>query len=510
MQVQTTAPARSPSILDILRNVWLYGLAWSAIAALSLLKYFCLSADFPNNSPWMIDQAKFTDEGWWANAAIMHQLLGHWRVAGDYNPAVVLPVWPSLLSILFHFTGVSIIAARALNVTLSIATLVIVFCIVRRYTAGHSAFPATLTILVLAASPFAFFFSRLATLDTLVIFEFFLALLVASKASMQRIWSLIALSLLISAMILTKTTAIVLIPAVFWIAWQAIDGKRTGFVRAIFSVGIFPAVLVKLYAAAVSLAGYGDDYRYFFAVNAVPPIELNHTYATITEFLRGCLWIDRSLCYLVPVILVFSIVWKRSLWCNPLSTACWIALAGQTLFLFSRQEDFAPRYYLPMLPPLAIIVGIAYTEVVFHSRKIAFTFAALLVFSAAFNTKMILQFLSQRQYQFINAANSIKRIVQSNPQQKQLMLGISGSQISLMTGIPSINDSYGTEDMNEKVLRYQPGWYLAWNTSEEQEKTFLAPFRVEKIASYPAFDDDDRNELILYKLALRNENISHH
>ena len=29
----------------------------------------------------MMDQAKFTDEGWWANAAVRHFLIGHWQVA---------------------------------------------------------------------------------------------------------------------------------------------------------------------------------------------------------------------------------------------------------------------------------------------------------------------------------------------------------------------------------------------------------------------------------------------
>ena len=489
---------------------WLYIAALLAIAALSVLKYCYLSADFPNDSPWMIDQAKFTDEGWWANAAVMHQLLGHWYVAGDYNPAVVLPVWPLLLGILFHFTGVSVIAARAVNVTLSIATLGVVFALVRRHTANSSLAPATLALLLLAASPFAFFFNRLATLDTLVIFEFFLILLIASLTSLRRLWPLAAFALLITAMILTKTTAIVLVPAAFWIAWRAMDGKRAGFVRAMLAAGIIPAALVKLYSAAVSLAGYGEDYRYFFAVNAMPPIQWSHTYATLGEFLNGCFWIDQSLCWIVPIILLVSLLWKRTLWRNPLFTGCWIALAGQTLFLFSRQEDFAPRYYLPMLAPLVILIAMLYAELAVHSRKIAFVFSALLVFSAAFNTRIILQMLSQREYQFIDAANSIQQIIERDPQQKKLMLGISGSQISLMTGIPSINDSYGTEDLKEKVLRYQPGWYLAWNTAEEQEKTFLAPFRVEKVASYPAFDDEDRNELILYRLVPRKESFSPH
>ena len=121
------------------------------IGVLSVVKFFFLTADFPNYSPWMIDQAKFTDEGWWANAAVMHVLTGSWYVAGDYNPAVDLPVWPVLLSGLFRFTGVSVAAARALNVGLSIATLGVVFALVRRYCRLNAATPALIAVLLIFA-----------------------------------------------------------------------------------------------------------------------------------------------------------------------------------------------------------------------------------------------------------------------------------------------------------------------------------------------------------------------
>ena len=107
----------------ILLRRWFRFAMWVPVCALSILKFFYLTADFPNDSLWMIDQAKFTDEGWWGSAAVMHALTGHWYVPGDYNPAVALPVWPLLLSAMFHFTGVSVVAARALNVAISIATL---------------------------------------------------------------------------------------------------------------------------------------------------------------------------------------------------------------------------------------------------------------------------------------------------------------------------------------------------------------------------------------------------
>ena len=149
---------------------WLPISLLSLALILCLLRFACLHADFPNHSPWWLDQAKYTDEGWWANAAVRHFLIGHWEVPGDYNPAVVVPVWPTLLTLLFELTGVSIIAARALNVAFSAATVALVYFLLRRY--GGTQTTAAIAVLLLAASPFAF--SRLATLDTMVVFEWVL------------------------------------------------------------------------------------------------------------------------------------------------------------------------------------------------------------------------------------------------------------------------------------------------------------------------------------------------
>ncbi len=484
---------------------WLAIAAWTAILALSILRFCYLKADFPNFSPWMIDQAKYTDEGWWASGAVMHHLLGHWYVAGDYNPAVAAPVWPVLLGLVFHFTGVSLVAARALNVAVSIATLGVVFFLVRRYAGGNAATPATLAVLLMAASPFAFVFSRLAILDSLVVFEFCLASLIASFASARRIWPLVALPILVAIMILTKTTAVLLLPAVFWLAWNAMERKLNALPRVILAIGVLPAALFAGYAALISRLGYGNDYKYFFDANGMPDIAWERSYTVILSLLQGGSWVDRVLYPIGLLILALSIVWKRKLWSNPLFSSCWIALAAQGCFLFHRQDDFAPRYFLILLAPLVLIVVLAFGELAIRNRKIAAIFLFALVLSAAMNVATIFQFVVHRQYQFCDAAASIRKIVVSDPRQNPLILGVSGSQISLMTGIPSINDSYGTQDMAQKVLLYQPGWYLAWNGIAEEHRAPLVPFQLEEVASYPVFDDDERNQLILYKMVRRGD-----
>jgi hypothetical protein len=477
---------------------------WAPVCALAIVKFFYLSADFPNYSPWMIDQAKYTDEGWWGSAAVMHFLTGHWYVAGDYNPGVALPVWPLLLGTVFHFTGVSVVAARALNVVISIATLGVVFALVRRYTSKATEIPALFAVLLLSASPFAFVFSRLAILDTLVVFEFCLLLLVASFATARRVWLLAVLAILITAMMLTKTTAALLVPAVFWVAWSAMGRKTVGFLRTTLSVGVLPAALLKGYAALASMSGYGADYKYFFRVNAMPVVEWRQSIGTLSELLQNCFWIDRVLYPIGLVILVLTVAWKRKLWSNPLFAASWMAIAAQAVFIFSRQDDYAPRYFLVMLAPLVWIVVLTFGELIVHARKTAVVLLIAMIGAVVANVVMTGQFLTQRDYDFSYAANSIRNIIRSHPEQKALMLGVSGPELSMMTGIPSINDGFGTEEMAQKVVRYQPGWYLAWKDTEPEKQSSLSGFQLEKVASYPAFDDDDRGALTIYKMVRKS------
>ena len=92
----------------VLITLWI-----TCVCVLASFHFVHLEADFPNYSRWM-DWAKYTDEGWYANAAIQHYLTGQWHVSGDLNTAVAVPVWPAVVWVVFHFTGVSIEAARAL------------------------------------------------------------------------------------------------------------------------------------------------------------------------------------------------------------------------------------------------------------------------------------------------------------------------------------------------------------------------------------------------------------
>jgi 4-amino-4-deoxy-L-arabinose transferase-like glycosyltransferase len=458
---------------------------------LCLMRFVWLHADFPNHSPWMLDSAKYTDEGWWANAAVRHFLIGHWEVAGDYNPAAAVPVWPALLTMVFKLTGVSIIAARAVNVGFSAATVALLYLLIRRY--GGTQTTAAVAAVLLAASPFAFAFSRLATLDTMVVFEWVLMLWAASYADREHSWPLPLLGVLMGAMVLTKTTSLALLPSILWLLW-----KRN--LRALLTVSALAGVVLGTYFLLLLRSRYAGDYHYFFDINALADVELKRTGSLVKQLFRHGLWIDRILYPASLAVLVLSLIWLRRLWRNPLIAASWIAFAGNALYILRRQDDYAPRYFLVMLVPLILVLVLTLQELESRHRGLATLLAATLTIAVILNTEQIFSFLAHRQYQFYGAAKSIQATVNAEPGANRLLLGTSADQLSLMIGISAINDGYSSEDLTEKVSRYQPGWYVGWNDLDQDILESLTEYRLDQAASYPVFDHEDRNRLKLYRM----------
>jgi Dolichyl-phosphate-mannose-protein mannosyltransferase len=363
--------------------------------------------------------------------------------------------------------------------------------LLRRYQVAG--FAAALAALLLAASPFAFAFSRLATLDTIIVFEWTLALWLASYAGAETLWPAIALAVLIPAMLLTKTTALVLLPAVFWLLW-----KKSA--RVALGVGVTAAAMMALYTSLVLHSRYGGDYHYFFHINAMAKVNLKETGCYLLQLFENGMWVDRVLYPAGLAELALSLVWLRSLWKNPLFAASWIAIAAQSFFILRRQDDYAPRYFLVMLLPLILISVLTLEELSVRNRPLGWLLTAILAAGVVLNIYQVAGFLQHREYQFYSAAKSIRAMVNASPAVHRLLLGTSADQLSLMTGIPAINDSYTSQDLGQKVLLYQPGWYLGWNDLDQDILDSLSDYRLDEIANFPVFDRDERNRLKLYRM----------
>jgi hypothetical protein len=264
---------------------------------------------------------------------------------------------------------------------------------------------------------------------------------------------------------------------------------------------------------------YLEDYRYLFSANAYTGIELEPLYSVVLNTLTDGAWMGKALYLSLYAALALVLFWRPRLLTNPLIPALLLWIGGYFAFL-AYHNNLQPRYYIVVAVPITAFVALAIdglcrvptnmgapgpapgTRVRGWARTTSTVIATLVVLAISLPDAVEqLHFVLHPTYDFRNAAQQIAALVRADKTHSNLILSISGSDITLMTGLPSIDDDFGTLELPDRVRAYHPGWYVAWNDVEDDKTEALAPlYQLVRVAAFPAMDDADRNLLILYRL----------
>lgn len=477
------------------------------IVGFAIMHFAHLRADFPNRSPWMQDGAKYTDEGWYGNAAVTLCLTGKWYLAADFNPAVAMPVWPFLEFILYKLTGVTIEAARALAVSVFLINLLLVYLLLR----NRGPLWVTLAVLTLiTTSPFLYCYSRLATPEFLLIALTLAAINAALCLPPQRHplrWCVL-IGVLIALMMLAKPTAVFLLPAVAWAGLTALREKkdiavRCGFVAAGVSLGIYGSWL-----AVVWRRGWLPDYRYLFSANHAldrreiygPVVPILHTVYNALQV--GYLAFPLIGLFAVLMVISWNRSWTRRLLLDPVFGAALLAIFGYSLFCVLHVPEL---HYFPLLVIFGFIVLLKCTSALVGEtgweNRIVLMVLLLILVGACINAVRTLNYASHPQYSFVNTADEITHYIDLHPNGRRLLVADSGDEITLITHLPALCDEFGTQSLASKLVRYQPGWYATWNSLDSRLlEDIHRNYSIEEVATFRAFDREDRDVLVLFKL----------
>lgn len=512
--------AAVPEVAGLRTMYWLRTAIVAASGLLFALHFLHLTADFPHGTPWM-DWSKYTDEGWYSDAAVRHLLSGHWYLQGDFNPGVALPVWPLLEAALFCVTGVSLAAARALTVVIFGAMLVAVWKLITRHeVAPGQSLAAPLAVLLLCLSPFFYAFERLAILEPLLATLAVLAMLAASSLqprsqgqapgrAWKAVWPALALGLLLPAMVLTKPTAIALLPAIGYLVWSRAGYRVLPAWRLAWPPGLLGLLIWLGYYGLFVRPYYLEDYQYLFAANAYTGFQLEPLARVLFYTVADGSWIGPVLYVTFFVLIVLLLLLRPRFFRNPLVPAWLLWLGGYFAFL-AYHNNLQARYYLLLAVPVTALTAMAFEEL----RRASFQLSSKMGRAAGVTAVAVcvlaitipdgvqeIGFVRHPAYTYVQAAQALARVVRANPSRSTLILSVSGSDLTLMNGLPSINTEFGTLDLDQRVRKYRPGWYVAWNELEDDDMKAMAPlYHPVPVASFPAMDDPDRNLLILYRL----------
>jgi 4-amino-4-deoxy-L-arabinose transferase-like glycosyltransferase len=501
---------------------WLYAVWLVVIGGFAVLHALNLRADFPNHSPWIFDFAKYTDEGWYGNAAVRAHLFGSWYLRGDFNPAPAVPVWPFLEWLLFFVTGVSIQAARGLAVAFFFANLVLSYMLLR---ARGPRWTALLALTLVVTSPFLYCFSRLAILEPMLIAFTLSAFNIAIRLPRLRrpiVWSIV-IGLLFTLMMLTKTTAVFLTPALGWIMILPLWGERKRLIRCIAAAAVTFVLTFGSWMGLVFVNGLLPDYEYLFFINKyIKPPEFYWPLISLWWSFHGGLWIDHILVPLAGLLILiaaaaaigWSSPWARKLLFDPVFGASILASAGYIAFM-TYQNHPQPRYFAFIAFFCFFLVAIG-AEALFGAdemlaprfplRWLGGAAIVLAAAAAAGNAAWTVSYALHPEYTYVTAAEQLTRYIDLHPNGNRLLVSISGDEITMMTHLPTLCDDFGTPtadmpDLVTKLAHYEPGWWATWNDIDAGTLEDLhAHFSLEQVASFHALDNSDRNILVLFKL----------
>jgi len=315
------------------------------------------------------------------------------------------------------------------------------------------------------------------------------------------------LGLVLPMMVLTKTTAVFLLPSVVWILFARAGYRPKTFMRmALPAFGLATAIWVAYYGLVVR-PHFLSDYKYLFTANAYTGITSENADEVLRDTITDGMWVGRMIYPLSVVAAIMALFSSQRLLRNPLVPALLLWIGGYAAFL-AYHDNLQPRYYLVVAVPLTLLVAVVF-ESTWNRRNVIAPLAhmagAMCVLALAvvviLDARQTVSYVTHPEYTFADAADRIREIVAADRTHNPLVLSISGSDLSLMTGLPSICDDFGTLELSDRVRQYQPGWYVAWNQVDDDKMDALTPlYRLRRVASFPAMDDPERNLLILYRL----------
>jgi hypothetical protein len=325
-----------------------------------------------------------------------------------------------------------------------------------------------------------------------------------------------------------------LLPALGWAILLPLWRNRKLALRcSVAAAGTF-LITFGIWMALVIGHNLLGDYKYLFFINKYDkPKEFYWPLLSFWWSFHGGLWVDRILIPLAGLLLLGAAVawwrskasaagtatgwgaWGRKLLLDPVFGASVLAAAGY-IFFMTYQNHPQPRYFA-LVAFFCFFMVVQGTEALLSQtagesgpwlRRLGWAALGLAVAAVGVNSIWTLNYVTHPEYTFVTAARQLTEYIDAHPNGKRLLVSISGDQITLVTHLPALCDDFGTAtprgrfpDLASKLAYYKPGWYATWNDLDPGTLEDLHNhFSLEQVASFRAFDDPERNRLVLFKL----------
>jgi 4-amino-4-deoxy-L-arabinose transferase-like glycosyltransferase len=422
-------------------------------------------------------------------------------------------LWSLLLTPLFHITGIHAIDARALAFLFTVGTVLVSGALISRAGRPHL---AAVTMILTGASPVLFFFSRLAILEPALLFFLTAAALAAcprltpgqdlgtdtpQPASALRGF---LCGLLLTLAMLTKTSAIFVMPAVFFLLWfpyralwAAAAGRNAAF-RALAIPALTFAVCYGAYWLLVIHAHPVDIHVFYHETS--PSLGLQSLEKAARVVYRSITWLDPIL---FPALLFFAVVsWRRivQLARDPLFGFAILFYLGYAAFMVLH-FDAEPHYFTVLAVPMVLLIVLLLDAIRSDAPQTAKLLDFCILLALVVNLGYDARLLAHPEYTLRDAAMQIRSRIQQDANANRLVIGHGAIETTLFNQVRALDD-LGSMSVPEKMDLYRPGWIVVWSTDTAvfQDPSVTSRVLITSAGRFPAMDNPKRDALLLYSV----------
>lgn len=456
------------------------------------LRFFQLEADFPLGITW--SGTLFTDEGWYANAAVRHYKYSDWYLAGDFNPIINMPVGQLLFRPAFSAWGLGFASGRCVAAGLFIG---ISFMVARLVFKRFGITSAILVLLLLATNYISFAYSRLMLLEFPALFFVVSGIFILGvDEHKSNIGKLLLGSFCVGLGILTKTSMIFIVPVFAYLAWW--HGRFQSKTFLYLCVGGVGMGLLPILHYFIGQILFKEDFLYFKQLNFG---DRNHEnilvwVKNLPELIVGVKVLGKPLVVLTGLVTIAALC-TSARFRKDILVHMMIGYSCIYIALLSGVSYGPPRYYLPFIVPITILCAGAAVECMRCAKTKGLKISAYVVLlcvggSACLQSGRIIEYISHLQFTFVEMARETGDIIrqqQGDNADNIFVLGHIADTVAIETGIRALNTELRLKPLSWLIETYRPEYFLMHTDEQALDDITTLGGKVYVVASWDVYEN---------------------
>lgn len=182
---------------------------------------------------------------------------------------------------------------------------------------------------------------------------------------------------------------------------------------------------------------------------------------------------------------------------------------------FSLSNFAAPRYFLVLIVPIALVIPLAIQQIMLKSKSDSGNFSLkkvssaglllLLVFliSTGYSLFRVGTYLASPQFTLVKTADRIERYITSDSSQSNVVMGHFADTIALTAqDVKAVNDRMGFRSLEYRLERFDPSYYISIGEIIPYiEETLENSYQLIPLEEFDLYQNRDYGEpVLLYRL----------